>query len=139
MSTPFVPDASVTVAWVHPVQGDAMTDALLTRIEEGAEIVVPTLWFVEVANVLLGLERRRRLAGRERREALERLTALRPVLDLDGARSAFGTTSELAAKHGLTVYDATYLELAQRRRFALATRDRPLRTAARRCHVEVLP
>jgi predicted nucleic acid-binding protein len=101
-------------------------------------VVVPGLWFVEVANALLVLERRKRLTAAERREALDRLFQLRPTPESDGVRLAFSKTSELAATHGLSVYDATYLELAQRRRLPLATCDRTLRVAARRCRVKLL-
>jgi predicted nucleic acid-binding protein len=138
VSAAFVPDASTAIAWVHPAQATPETEALLTQVEEGAELVVPALWFAEVANALLVLERRKRLTARERREALERLTQLQPVPELDGPRLAFSKTSELATTHGLSVYDATYLELALRRRLALATRDEPLRAAAKKSGIKLL-
>jgi predicted nucleic acid-binding protein len=37
---------------------------------------------------------------------------------------------QLAARHKLTLYDAAYLELAQRRGLPLAALDRELRSAA---------
>ena len=138
MSVSFVPDASTAIAWVHPGQATPATDALLTQVEQGAEVVVPALWFTEVANALLVLERRKRLTARERREALERLAQLQPVLDVEGPPLAFSKTSELAATHGLSVYDATYRELALRRRLSLASRDEPLCAASRKCGVKVL-
>ncbi len=103
MSAPFVTDASTAMVWVHPAQATPETEALLTQVEEGTEVVVPALWFTEVANALLVLERRKRLTTRERREALERLIQLRLVPELDGPRMAFSRTSELAATHGLSV------------------------------------
>jgi predicted nucleic acid-binding protein len=48
---------------------------------------------------------------------------------------AFSRLSELASAHDLSVYDAAYLELAQRRRLVLGCKDGPLRTAARRTGV----
>ena len=53
MSAAFVLDASVAFAWVLPSQASATTEALLARVEEGDEVVVPPLWFQEVANGLL--------------------------------------------------------------------------------------
>ena len=55
-----------------------------------------------------------------------------------GPRLAFGRISELAAEHGLSVYDAAYLELAVRRKLPLASRDDALRKAARSCRVKLL-
>ena len=57
--------------------------------------------------------------------------ALLPIrLDAETDANAWGGTMRLAARHGLTVYDAAYLELALRRGLALATLDRELRAAA---------
>ena len=57
--------------------------------------------------------------------------ALRPIArDAETERQAWGATAQLARRHGLTCYDAAYLELAQRRRLPLATLDRELRAAA---------
>jgi predicted nucleic acid-binding protein len=139
VSDAFVPDASTAIAWVHPGQASVESDALLFRVEKGAELVVPGLWFVEVANALLVLERRRRIGRSDRGEALERLQQLNPTLDVDGPRMAFSRSSEIAASLGLSVYDATYLELAERRRIALATLDRKLRAVARKAGITVVP
>jgi hypothetical protein len=53
MSGPFVADASVAVAWVHPAQATRATTAMLQSIANGAIVEVPALWPVEVANALL--------------------------------------------------------------------------------------
>ena len=55
------------------------------------------------------------------------------TVDEEAARNAFSKISEFAEKHGLTICDATYLELALRRRLALASRDEALRSAASHC------
>jgi predicted nucleic acid-binding protein len=74
----------------------------------------------------------------ERRLAVSGLTELPVELDHEGSSVAFGKLFQLAADQGLTIYDATYLELAIRKRLPLASEDRPLRQAARRCRVRVL-
>ena len=51
---------------------------------------------------------------------------------------AWQTTAVLAARFQLTVYDAAYLELAQRLSLPLATRDRALRNAARSLDLALL-
>ena len=135
MSTAFVVDASMAFAWVLPSQASSGAEALLKRVEDGAEIVVPSLWFLEVANGLLVAERRKTISAPERRVALERLSALALAIDEDNPRNAFARTSALAEQYGLSVYDAAYLELAIRRNLPLGTRDRALHSAAERSGV----
>jgi len=60
------------------------------------------------------------------------------VVDDEAPRRAWGKISELAAKHGLSVYDAVYLELAVRRKLPLASRDAALSKAAQSCRVKLL-
>lgn len=52
------------------------------------------------------------------------------TIDHEGATHAWATTMDLARRHRLTLYDATYLELAARRRLPLATFDAVLARAA---------
>ena len=69
---------------------------------------------------------------------MEKLTAMQLTVDEEGTRHAFGKTSELAEKYGLTIYDATYLELALRRSLPLASRDGALSNAAKQCGLKAL-
>jgi len=128
-------DASVALAWVHPSQATDETEALLGKLKEGITLVLPALWFQETANALLVLQRRKKLTSDERREALASLKALNIKADFEGASLAFGRVSELADLHGLSVYDATYLELALREQLPLVTKDEGLRAAAQHCGV----
>ena len=137
MSASFVVDASVGFAWVYQGQATPETDQLLNKVAAGATVVVPALWYLEMSNVLLIAQRRHRLTAVQRKAASEKLTALQFTVDEEGTRHAFGKTSELAEKHGLTLYDATYLELALRRSLPLASRDESLRKAARQCGVKI--
>ena len=138
MSASFVVDASVGFAWVYPGQATPETDQLLSDVAAGTTVIVPALWYLEMSNVLLTAQRRHRLTAVQRQAALEKLTALQFTVDEEGARHAFGKISELAEKFGLTIYDATYLELALRRSLPLATRDGALKTAAKQCGVKAL-
>ena len=126
----FIADASVAVGWVHPAQATTQTAAMLEAIADGATLEVPALWPLEVANALLVLVRRRKLTEGDRQVALGWFRGLRVRLDHDAASLAFSRVSELAVTHELSVYDAAYLELAQRRSLALGCKDGPLRTAA---------
>jgi predicted nucleic acid-binding protein len=133
----FVPDASVAIGWVHPAQATTATDAMLEAIAEGATLEVPALWPLEVANALTVLTRRRKLTVDERDIALTWLRALPIRVDQETAALAFSRLAELAEHHELSVYDAAYLELAQRRRLPLGCKDGSLRDAAKRARVVV--
>jgi predicted nucleic acid-binding protein len=135
--TTFVADASVTIAWVHPAQATTETEAMLDALADGAALEVPALWPLEVANALLVLVRRRKLAPDERTTALDWLRLLPAKIDHEAATLGFSRLSELADLHQLSVYDAAYLELVLRRRLPLACNDGPLRQAAKRAGVEL--
>lgn len=137
MTRSFIADASVAIGWVHPAQATAQTAAMLDAMAEGAALEVPALWPLEVANTLAVLVRRRKLTADERRTGLGWLRALPLRVDHEGASLAFSRLSELATAHQLSIYDATYLELAQRRRLVLGCKDGPLRRAARESGLSV--
>ncbi|MCI0419978.1 MAG: type II toxin-antitoxin system VapC family toxin [Acidobacteria bacterium] len=138
MNGSFVVDASVGFAWVHPGQATEQTDKLLDAVEAGSGVVVPGLWLLEVANALLVAVRRKKMTDTDRKVALEYLGRLSFSVDQEAASLAFGKISELANRHGLSVYDATYLELAMRRALPLASKDSPLRRAAKKSGIKVL-
>ena len=130
MTRAFVADASVAIAWVHPAQATKQTAAMLDAIADGATLEVPALWPLEVANALVVLVRRRKLAEDERQAGLGWLRGLRVRVDHEMSALAFSRLSELAVTYRLSVYDAAYLELAVRRRLVLGCKDGPLRAAA---------
>ena len=131
MTRAFVADASVAIGWVHPAQATRETAAMLEAIEAGAVLEVPALWPLEVAHALTVLVRRRKLAEEDRRTGLGWLQGLPIRMDHEMALLAFSKLSELASAYRLSVYDAAYLELAERRTLALACKDGPLRKAAK--------
>jgi predicted nucleic acid-binding protein len=108
---------------------------MLDALADGASLVVPALWPLEVANALVVLVRRRKLSDGDRRTALGWLGGLPLRVDAESATLAFSRLSELASTHHLSVYDATYLELALRRKLPLACIDGPLRKAASRAGI----
>lgn len=137
MTDAFIADASVAIAWVHPAQATRHTEAMLDAIADGAALEVPALWPLDVANALVVLVRRRKLTEQERQVALGWLQGLRLRLDHEMAGLAFSRLSDLAATHQLSVYNATYLELALRRQLPLACTDGALRTAAKSAGVRL--
>ena len=130
-------DASMTLAWIYL---DETTGAMLQAFDALRENGAwgPALWRLEVANVLQMNVTRKRHRTMFRDAALAELALLPIHLDPNTDPHAWGETLRLAERHGVTVYDAAYLELALRRNLALATLDRQLRTAAAKDGVELL-
>ena len=123
-------DSSVTLAWAYSEETTPAIQQVFDLIADyGA--YVPALWRLEVANVLETGVRRGRTDSGFRDAALADLAFMPIRVDLETDRQAWGATLQFAVAHRLTLYDAAYLELAQRRRLPLATLDRDLRTAAR--------
>ena len=141
MSAPrgFVADASVGVSWAMPSQGSDATNDLLDQIISGTPLVVPALWPFEVGNALpTALKRGGRIDPAHCARARRALECLNPVIDDEGQRRALGAVWQLADDHVLSLYDAAYLELAQRKGLGLASRDARLNRAAKKCGVRTL-
>jgi predicted nucleic acid-binding protein len=130
-------DASLTMAWYFDDESTAATDALLDRVSD-AGAVAPTVWRLEVANAFQTAIRRKRIDAAYRDGALTELALLPIAIDADTDTFAWTTTLRLAERFTLTVYDAAYLELAQRRSLPLATLDEPLRAAGHALGVPLL-
>ncbi len=122
----FVLDASVTVAWLLDDEGGGRANAVLTRLETEA-VLVPWHWHLDVRSALLGAERRRRIGADEVDERLRALAELSVGTDTE---PRVVTAFALARRHGLSIYGAVYLELAERSDAPLATLDQALSRAA---------
>ena len=125
----FVLDISAALACVYSDETTEAIREVFARLNERGAWV-PGLWRLEVANILEMGVRRGRHDGAFRDATLADLALLPIHLDTETDRQAWGATARLADRHGLTVYDAAYLELAQRRGLPLATLDKELRDAA---------
>lgn len=138
MSEGFVADASVGMAWAVASQSSLETKELLDRVGGGAPLVVPVLWPFEVVNALLVLVRRKRLTPEDFARVRADFWIAKPEIDVEGPHVAWKEIAALAEKFGLTIYDATYLELALRKGLPLASRDAALNDAARLCGVQTV-
>jgi predicted nucleic acid-binding protein len=121
-------DSSATLAWIY---GDETTEAIRTVFQmvadEGA--LVPSLWRLEIGNSLTVAMRRNRIDADFRRAALADLALLDIKTDTQTDARAWSEALHLADSFRLTLYDAAYLELAQRQGLPLATLDGDLRAA----------
>ena len=121
-----VVDASVAAAWFLPDEATPFTDAALHATATDS-VWVPALWLLEMGNLFLSAQRRKRINEIKRRELIAAASALRLRIDREAVTMADLDT--LAARHGLTTYDSAYLELALRRSLPLATLDKALLAA----------
>ena len=131
----FVLDSSVALSWCFE---DEVTEATL-RIRERLSTeraVVPSLWLLEVANVLLLGARRGRLTAEAAAEFADLLLGL--PIDVVEPERDIADLMQLAAEHRLTAYDKAYLQVAAARRLPLATMDATLAEAARAAGVDLL-
>jgi len=134
----FVLDCSATLPWLFASEATAATDHLLGALTAGAKAWVPTLWHLELANVLLSAQRRGRVDKAGIARFFSALAVYDIVVDSETVEVAWTKTFSLGEAFGLTIYDAAYLELALRRGLPLATLDEQLRAAMHRAGGQVL-
>jgi predicted nucleic acid-binding protein len=128
----FVLDRSATLPWLFASEATPATDRLLTALTDGASAWVPTLWHLELGNVLLAAQRKGRVDKAGISRFLSGLTVYDIIVDDETVEAAWTRTFSLGETFGLTMYDAAYLELALRRGLPLATLDEQLRDAMKK-------
>jgi predicted nucleic acid-binding protein len=129
-------DCSLTMAWYFKDEATPYTNAVRASLTT-ERAVVPALWPLEVANVLLMGERRKRSNQMRATKWLRFLSSLPIAIDGETPFRTFDQILNLARAQKLTTYDAAYLELAVRRSLPLGTLDRVLEKAARAVGVTI--
>lgn len=132
----FVLDASITLAWCFADEATKHTTALLEKLETESAFV-PELWSLEVGNILIAAERKKRISYAKMTEFLTLIENLDIQVDAETAARAFREIISLAHSEHLTTYDAAYLELAMRLGLPLATKDAALQKAAKHLGIHV--
>jgi predicted nucleic acid-binding protein len=130
----FVVDASVSGAWYLPDESDPLADTAALRLRTESAIVPELFWF-ELRNIFLIGERRGRISEADTARFLSNLARLPIAADREPNEIAI---FQLARTHKLSFYDATYLELAQRKNAPIATLDSALVKAAKTEKVQLL-
>lgn len=122
-------DANIAISWLlqdGTRQENAYAQSCLEALSAQPG-VVPSLWHLEVVNILSRAERDRRLSEADVTAFLAALDAL--PIDIDSAVDPQAIAA-LARQHRLTAYDAAYLDVALRHGASMATQDKALRKAA---------
>ncbi|MBT3256959.1 MAG: type II toxin-antitoxin system VapC family toxin [Deltaproteobacteria bacterium] len=137
MGADFVIDNSVVMTWCFKDETSQYADHILDRFEDSTGFV-PAIWPLEICNVLLVAERKKRMgeAGSARFMAL--LAELPIIVEQEPPERMIKENFALARKHKLSSYDASYLDLAMRKGLPIATLDKNLLAAAKRSKVPIL-
>lgn len=133
----FVLDCSVTMPWLLKNDPSGYADTVARHLAQ-EEALVPSLWVVEVNNVLVSSERRRQLTVMESTRFKRHLNLLPIKIDSAPLQMTEDKILSLCREHSLSAYDAMYLELALRNSIALATLDKALKKAANAISIPLL-
>lgn len=134
MKTGFILDCSVTMSWCFEDESSPYADEVLLSLKQ-TRALVPSLWTLEVANVLLMAKRKNRLTESKMVRFTHLLSQLPISIDenpLDMKHILF-----LADTHQLTSYDTCYLNLALTHGLPIATLDEKMREASQRAGIEL--
>lgn len=131
-------DASITIAALSPDERTDDTERYLTTIAV-SDAVVPAIWALEIMQVIRRKVTRGLLSAEIATEALAAAQLLNVRVSATSAAAAFSDIGRLVRLHGLTPYDAAYLDCALRLDRSLATLDRRMRAAAAVEGIPVIP
>jgi len=123
-------DASAILPWCFDDEAIAYTEGLLNRCAAGEEVMVASVWPLEITNGLLSVQRRGRVTAERVEQFLMQILRFRMHVELFTTQQAVRDVKQLAQTHQLTAYDAAYLELALRYNLPLATLDIELKQAS---------
>jgi len=132
---PFVLDSSATIPCFAP---DELPIPAVEKRLLADSVMVPAIWPQEIFNVLCMMERRRRITAAQASDIASGLQQLTVAIEPANLQRIAEDVYPLAKTHGLTIYDASYLELALRRQLPLATLDEALMRAAKKAKVKLI-
>src|SRR5882762_6944663 len=122
----FVVDASVVLTWCFPDEDSTLAHKVARMFKRGDSAITPSFWPHEVLSALLVGKKRKRISHDLMRRFLSDLETLPIVLQALQPNAVFDRIQSLSREHGLTAYDAAYLDLAKTNGLPLATLDEEL-------------
>ena len=137
MEEVFVIDNSVVMSWCFKDEANDYADAVLEKLMT-ARAIVPAIWPLEVVNVLLVAERKKRLKQADSFRILTLLLQLPIEAEQEWSQKAMPDLLALGRNLDLSSYDLSYLNLAMRRGCPLASLDQKLVSAAKESGVSIL-
>jgi predicted nucleic acid-binding protein len=128
----FVIDASVALTWCFADENAALAQHVADMFKQGDTALAPSFWPHEILNALLSGEKRKRISKEMVRDFIDDLAMLPIFLEQFPAGAVFSRIGSLSRQHGLTAYDAAYLDLALENGLPLATLDEDLIRACKK-------
>lgn len=132
----FVLDCSVTMAWCFEDESNATSDKILASLKE-SKAMVPSIWPLEVINVLRVGERKKRLSASQSNTFINLLRGLPIEVDMNPIDLPNQSILEISREYSISAYDAAYLELALRKNLPLVSFDKILCEAAKNAGIEI--
>jgi predicted nucleic acid-binding protein len=136
MSEFFVVDNSIVMSWCFKDETNEYVDTVLERLSE-ATVFVPSIWPLEVVNVLLVAERKKRLTKADSVRFITLLSQLPIIVEHERPERVMTDLLALARVNNLSSYDASYLDLSMRKGLPIATLDTRLIKAAKMANVPI--
>jgi predicted nucleic acid-binding protein len=134
----FVVDASVVLTWCFPDENSGLAQHVAGMFQRGSTAIAPAFWPHEVLNALLVGEKRKRISKELVQSFLDDLATLPIGLEQFPAAVVFDRVQQLSREHGLTTYDAAYLDLAIESGIPIATLDEDLMRACKKARVRLV-
>jgi predicted nucleic acid-binding protein len=133
----FVVDNSVVMSWCFKDESNPYADSILKLLKDRA-VIVPPIWPLEVVNVLLVAERKKRLSESDSNRFIFLISQLPIFVEHERSEALMKEHLALARNCHLSSYDALYLALAMKMGVPLATLNKKLIAAAGKMKVPIL-
>ena len=137
MGESFVVDNSVVMSWCFKDETNQYADAILDCLSD-ATAFVPSIWPLEVVNVLLVAERKKRLSEADSVRFITLLSQLPIIVEHERPERMMKDLLALARSNNLSSYDASYLDLSMTKGIPIATLDTRLLTASKKTNIPIL-
>lgn len=125
----FILDCSMTMAWFFRDEGTPYSSSIRRSLKDHSALV-PALWAYEVANALtLGIKRQRSTRPEAEKSANLLVSLPIRVKALPTSEVLIGVL-DLACRHQLTAYDASYLYIALASALPIASLDKRVNDVA---------
>lgn len=133
----WVLDCSVALAWGLPDEKSRLADRFWSEMDDNGSVWVPGIFWFEIANTIVVARRRKRITDAQAGVMQDLFSRIPVRTDSQATQGAIAGLHATGTRHGLSAYDAAYLELACRRGLSLATLDGKLNRAASKAGVDV--
>ncbi len=137
MAGNFVIDNSIVMAWCFEDEASDYTDAIQELLIDN-KAFVPAIWPLEVANVLLVAERKKRISKADSGHFIALLSQLPIEVGPAESDRIFHDTLSMARQYRLSSYDASYLDIAIRKGTPIATLNKAIIRAAKDLKVQII-